>query len=115
MLSLSTTALCRVEKRINPYIWCAVGGILGWLIGLKTSSEGNSLVIENVLVGMFGAFMGGDFLVAQLNAGVVDDKVFRFSSLLLAIGGAAVALLALRLLRVVVGPVKSGKSRRTDA
>jgi uncharacterized membrane protein YeaQ/YmgE (transglycosylase-associated protein family) len=88
-----------------------VGGLTGWLIGVKTKGEGNASLVENVLVGVFGAFMGGDFLVSQMNGGVVDDKVFHFSSLILAIGGAVTMLLALRLLRYVVGPVRRSKSR----
>jgi uncharacterized membrane protein YeaQ/YmgE (transglycosylase-associated protein family) len=106
--------ICRMEKRINPYIWCAVGGLVGWLIGAKTAGQGNLSLIENVLVGVFGAFVGGDLLVSQLNGGVIDDKVFHMSSLLLAIAGAVASLMALRLLRHVVGPMRSGKSKSGD-
>ena len=70
------------------------------------------MLIENVLVGVFGAFVGGDFIVSSLNGGVVNDTDFKFSSLLMALAGAVVMLLALRLMRKLVGPMRAGKSRK---
>ena len=99
-------------KRINPYIWCVVGGILGFLIGKKGIEDPKQSMIENVLVGVFGAFIGGDLIVSQLNHGVVDDKVFKFTSLIWAIGGSVGMLMLLRVLRNVVGPMRSGVSKK---
>eukprot|EP01034_Spumella_vulgaris_P039168 gene39168-48377_t len=42
------------ESGINPYIWCLVGGAIGWL-ATKMAGGGRALLIENVLVGIFGA------------------------------------------------------------
>ncbi|HSH91790.1 MAG TPA: hypothetical protein VK996_17530 [Ramlibacter sp.] len=94
----------------------AVGGIIGWLAAITiVSAAGNKTVIlENVLVGMFGAFIGGDFVAALLNGGVVNDKVFKLSSLMLAGAGALVLLLVLKLMRHVVGPMKAGKSKKRN-
>ena len=69
------------------------------------------VVIENVLVGMFGAFIGGDFVAAQFNHGVINDTVFSFRSLALAVAGGVVMLMALSLMRKVVGPMRNSKSR----
>jgi uncharacterized membrane protein YeaQ/YmgE (transglycosylase-associated protein family) len=69
------------------------------------------VVIENVLVGMFGAFIGGDFVAAQFNGGVINDKVFTLGGLALAAAGATLMLLALGLMRKVVGPMRNSKSR----
>jgi uncharacterized membrane protein YeaQ/YmgE (transglycosylase-associated protein family) len=71
-------------------------------------------VLENVLVGVFGAFIGGDFVASQLNGGVINDKDFSFKSLALAVGGAVLMLLALKLMRKTVGPMRGGKSKARD-
>lgn len=73
--------------------------------------QGRIVLIENMLVGVFGAFIGGDFLVSVFNGGVVNDKVFHMSSLGMAAGGAVVMLVALRLMRGAVGPMKAGKGK----
>jgi hypothetical protein len=51
------------------------------------------VILENVAVGVFGAFIGGDFVAAMLSTGIVNDKVFSVRSLGLAIarGGDPVA------------------------
>lgn len=88
--------------------------MIGWLstrlaskalVGVTPTS-----VIESVLVGMFGAFIGGDFVAAQLNSGVVNNTQFTLSGLMLAVGGAVVILLLLKLMRRLVGPMRTGKS-----
>ena len=71
------------------------------------------IIIENVLVGMFGAFIGGDFVAAQFNGGVINDSVFTFGGLALAAAGGVLMLLALRLMRRLVGPLRNSKSRAT--
>ena len=73
---------------------------------------GRALLVENILAGVFGAFVGGDFIVSSLNGGVVNDTDFKFSSLAMAVAGAVVMLLALKLMRKMVGPMRAGKSRK---
>ena len=63
---------------------------------------------------MFGAFLGGDFLVSQFNGGVVNDTIFSFSSLGLAIGGALGLVVVLKLMRKAVGPMRASKSKARD-
>lgn len=75
------------------------------------AGQGRVVLIENVLVGVFGAFIGGDFVVAMFNGGVVNDKVFHVSSLGMAIAGAVVMLVVLRLMRGAVGPMRGSKSK----
>ena len=101
-------------KFINPYIWCGVGALVGFLLGAKRPDDPKLGLIENLLVGVFGAFIGGDLIVSQLNQGVIDDKVFKIGSLLWAIGGAVGAILLLRLLRRAVGPMPVAKKRKDD-
>jgi uncharacterized membrane protein YeaQ/YmgE (transglycosylase-associated protein family) len=70
------------------------------------------LLIENILAGVFGAFVGGDFIVSSLNGGVVNDTDFKIGSLAMAIAGAVVMLLLLKLMRKLVGPLRDSKSRK---
>ena len=104
-------AVSRLEYGINPFIWCAVGGLVGWLAATRGTGGGRIVLVEGVLVGVFGAFIGGDFVASQLNGGVVDDKVFKGSSLAMAVAGAVVMLLLLGLMRRVVGPLRAGKPK----
>jgi uncharacterized membrane protein YeaQ/YmgE (transglycosylase-associated protein family) len=76
------------------------------------AGQGKTVMIENVAVGMFGAFIGGDFVAAMISGSkVVNDKDFRISSLGMAIAGAVLMLVVLRLMRRAVGPMKSSKSK----
>ena len=84
---------------------------MGWAAGVMMKSGGRTLLIENVLVGVFGAFVGGDFLVSMLNHGVVDDKTFSMRSLAFAVAGAVVMLALLRLVRNAVGPLRASKRK----
>jgi uncharacterized membrane protein YeaQ/YmgE (transglycosylase-associated protein family) len=100
------------EHGINPYIWCVVGGLLGGAAGLLFKSGERIVIIENVAVGIFGAYIGGDFIASMLNGGVINDTDFSMRSLGLAIGGAVVCLALLRLMRRTVGPMQAGKSKK---
>jgi len=111
MMGRSTT---NRENGINPYIWCTVGGIVGFLAGLVMGSAERGVVIENVLVGVFGAFVGGDLLVSQLNGGVINDKDFSFRSLAFAVAGAILMIVVLKIMRKVVGPMHSSKTKTRD-
>lgn len=88
-----------------------MGGVIGWL-ATKMAGGGRPLLIENVLVGVFGAFVGGDFIVSSLNGGVVNDTDFKIGSLAMAVAGAVVMLLVLKVMRKMVGPLRDSKSRK---
>lgn len=76
------------------------------------AGQGKTVMVENVLVGVFGAFIGGDFVAAIVSGSkVVNDKDFRMSSLGMAIAGAVLMLIVLRLMRGAVGPMKALKSK----
>jgi uncharacterized membrane protein YeaQ/YmgE (transglycosylase-associated protein family) len=78
---------------------------------MLSTDNGRVALVENLLVGVFGAFIGGDFIAAMLNSGVVDEKVFKVGSLGMAVAGAVVLLLVLRLMRHAVGPQRAGKAK----
>ena len=94
---------------LNPYLICAVGAGTGWLAGIFMRSDGKIVRIEEMLVGVFGAFIGGDFLLSQLVGPTATGSMVQ--ALGLAFAGAAVLLVLLRLMRGVVGPLVSTKSR----
>jgi uncharacterized membrane protein YeaQ/YmgE (transglycosylase-associated protein family) len=98
-------------KCINVYIWCAIGAFAGWLATRMMNAPARSAQIENILIGMFGAFIGGEFVSAQVSGAAVATG-FHMSSLALAIAGAVVMLLLLRLMRKVVGPMQKGRSNQ---
>ena len=87
-----------------------VGGAIGLLIGLMMKSEGRIALLENVAVGVFGALIGGDFVVAMVTTGAVG-KDFSIRSLAFAVVGAIALVLILRLMRRSVGPLRSGKPK----
>ena len=87
-----------------------VGGVIGWAAGLMMAHGDRVLILENVAVGVFGAFIGGDFVAAMLSTGIVNDHVFSVRSLGLAIAGAVTLLLILKAMCKAVGPLRLGKS-----
>jgi uncharacterized membrane protein YeaQ/YmgE (transglycosylase-associated protein family) len=101
-----------LENVINTYIWCALGGILGWIAGVMMGGGGRIVLIENVLVGIFGAFIGGEFIAAMLNSGKVATE-FRIGSLAIAVASAVVMLLLLKVMRRAVGPMMPSKKKVT--
>lgn len=108
-VKIEASRLGALEKCINVYIWCAIGALAGWLSSRLLSQPSRSAQIENLVVGMFGAFVGGDFVAAQLNGGVTAPE-FRISSLGLAVLGSVVMLALLQWMRKAVGPLKRGRS-----
>lgn len=91
-----------------------MGALLGGAACLLAGSREKILILESLGVGMFGAFIGGDFVAALISHGKTNDTVFSMSSLGMAVGGAVVALGLLRLMRHAVGPqhVTKGPRRR---
>jgi uncharacterized membrane protein YeaQ/YmgE (transglycosylase-associated protein family) len=94
---------------INIYIWCAVGAVLGALAGAMMADKLKLTLIENVLVGVFGAAIGGE-LGGPLLAGSKDGQ-FTVAGLMMAIAGAVVILLLLKVMRGAVGPMRVSKGR----
>lgn len=61
-------------------------------------------------MGIFGAFVGGDFIAREFGGIKEGDTSFQMGALMLSIAGAVVALLLLHLMRRAVGPMKKSKS-----
>ena len=84
---------------------------MGWIAALMASDAGRILMLESIGVGIFGAFIGGDFMVAMVTSGVVDPKVFSTRDLAFAVAGAALMLVLLKLMRRAVGPLHVSKPK----
>jgi uncharacterized membrane protein YeaQ/YmgE (transglycosylase-associated protein family) len=112
------------KAAITFILWCAVGAGIGWLAGLLRSGGTAMTRVEEVLVGIFGAFAGGEFLYTLMTAPAVAaappafgvkvvEPPFTFSIMAFAMGiaGAIAMLLLLNLMRKAVGPMRAGKSK----
>lgn len=96
---------------MGPVVWCALGALVGWFGGRLGSEGGAVNKIEAVLVGIFGSFVGGEFLSTYLLADPSKPNLVQQAGL--AIVGAVVALMLLRFMRKAVGPpAKVTKKRR---
>ena len=74
-------------------LWLVLGGIAGWLAGLIVRGSGLG-IIGDIVVGIIGGFIGG-FIVSLFGGTGVTG--FNIWSLIVAIIGAVVLLLVVRL------------------
>jgi uncharacterized membrane protein YeaQ/YmgE (transglycosylase-associated protein family) len=67
-------------------------------------------------MGVFGAFVGGEFIAQEFGAVKPGDTSFQTGALMLSFAGAVVALLLLHLMRRAIGPMKKSKpiARKRD-
>lgn len=77
-------------------IWIVVGGIAGWLAGIIVNKE-SGLSVRDIVVGIVGAIIGG-FLYQQFG-GAGDVTGVNVGSILVALVGAVVLLLIIRLVK----------------
>ncbi|HEY8357485.1 MAG TPA: hypothetical protein VIL30_08475 [Ramlibacter sp.] len=74
-------------------------------------SDSKIMRIEEMCVGIFGAFIGGEFLPSVLGAAGAPAPGFSGLALATGVGGAAVMLVLLKLMRRSVGPMRNSRSR----
>ncbi|HQP27472.1 MAG TPA: GlsB/YeaQ/YmgE family stress response membrane protein [Candidatus Syntrophosphaera sp.] len=79
---------------LNLVLWVLLGAVAGWIASKIMGGE-NTLGI-NILLGIIGAVVGG-FVANAL--GIRYDAGFSIESLLVAIVGAIIVILIVRLLR----------------
>jgi uncharacterized membrane protein YeaQ/YmgE (transglycosylase-associated protein family) len=87
----------RRETIIN--IWFALGIVLGLLAWKMGGGHDKTKLIEDVLVGVFGAVVGGEILVPALVGQARAAEGIHFSTLAIGMTTAIVALVALHLFR----------------
>ncbi len=74
-------------------LWIILGALAGWIAGAITGSERG--LAGNIVVGIIGAFLGGWIFNQFGGYGITG---FNFASLLVAVVGAIVLILILRLI-----------------
>jgi uncharacterized membrane protein YeaQ/YmgE (transglycosylase-associated protein family) len=81
--------------------WIVLGLIAGFIASKIVNRQGQGLILDMV-IGIIGAFVGG-WIMTKL--GESDITGFNLYSILVAIGGAIVLLVAYHLIRRVTGDV----------
>ena len=79
---------------MNIILWIIFGALAGWIASLIANTNEEQGAIANIVVGIIGALVGG-FISRKL--GGSDVSGFNFLSLLVAVGGAVLLLLILKL------------------
>ena len=81
-------------------IWLIVGGIIGWLASLIMKTDAQQGILLNVVVGIVGAFLGGELgSMMGIGGGDINDGNFSLAGLLLSLVGAIVLLAIVNLFR----------------
>lgn len=78
-------------------VWIIVGAIAGWLASLVMRTNRQQGLLEDILVGIVGGFLGGLVLNALNIGGTVTG--INLTSILVAFIGAVILLALLRLVR----------------
>lgn len=82
---------------VNLIIWIIVGGIAGWLASIVMKTNRSQGLVEDVIIGIVGAFIGG-FVFDILNIGGDVDGL-NIGSILVAFVGSVILIFILKKLR----------------
>ena len=83
---------------VNIILWIILGGVAGWIASLIMKRDGQMGALENIVVGIVGAILGG-FLFNM--AGLTGDTGFNLWTLLVAIVGSVILLFLIGVVRRV--------------
>jgi len=84
---------------LNLLLALAVGGAIGWIVSPIMRSDRQQGVLLNVIVGLFGAFLGGFVLGPVMGGGNLLENRFDPMSLVVASLGAIFLLTIVALFR----------------
>ena len=84
---------------MNFIIWLIVGGLIGWLASVLMKTNGQQGMFLNVVVGIFGAMVGGWFISPLVGVGTINQNNFSLPALLVSFVGAAILLAIVSLFR----------------
>ena len=79
---------------MNIIIWLVIGGLVGWIASKVMNTDAQQGILMNVIVGIFGAVLGGWLLSPMVGASTIKQGDFSLASLLVSFIG-AIALLAI--------------------
>ncbi|MBC5764556.1 GlsB/YeaQ/YmgE family stress response membrane protein [Ramlibacter albus] len=88
-----------------------LGAAMGWLAGTLAGNATHGSRIEDIAVGIFGAFLGGELLYNALRLPAVTDGFNGLAMGLAAVCGGGMVLL-LALFRKANGPLKPHRTRK---
>ena len=81
---------------MNFIVWIIFGALAGWIASIITGKNHKINGIANIIIGMFGAFVG----VGIMNTlDVAVPQGFSLMGFLVAVGGAVLLIIATRLIR----------------
>ena len=84
---------------MNFIIWLVVGGLIGWVASMVMKTDAQQGMILNVVVGIFGAMLGGWFLAPMFGTGTINSNDFSLAGLGVSLLGAIVLLAIVNLFR----------------
>ena len=78
---------------MNIVLWIIFGGVAGWLASVLVGNDAQMGVLENIVVGIIGAFLGG-WIADKLGAGGAPgaDRPTGIMSFVTAVLGAIILL-----------------------
>ncbi|MEO5950114.1 MAG: GlsB/YeaQ/YmgE family stress response membrane protein [Candidatus Saccharimonadales bacterium] len=78
---------------MNIIGWIVLGGLAGWVASMIMGRDAQQGILGNIVVGIIGAFIGGFVMSLFGGSGVTG---FNFTSFLVALLGAVIALWVLK-------------------
>ncbi len=81
---------------INFIIWIIFGAVAGWVASILTGKNRKMNGIANVVIGIFGAFIGAGIMSIS---GIPVPNPISFMGFVVAVGGAVVLIIAMGLVR----------------
>lgn len=83
---------------MNIIVWLIVGGLIGWVASILMGTDGRQGLLINVVVGIFGAALGGWFFGG---GATINQGSLSVYSIMVSLVGAVVLIAVLKLLRRV--------------
>jgi uncharacterized membrane protein YeaQ/YmgE (transglycosylase-associated protein family) len=84
---------------MNIVVWLIVGGIIGWLASIVMRTNAQQGILQNIVVGVVGAFVAGWFLTPLFGISTINQNNFSMPALLVSLLGAVLLLAAVSLFR----------------
>jgi uncharacterized membrane protein YeaQ/YmgE (transglycosylase-associated protein family) len=84
---------------MNIVVWLIVGGIIGWLASIVMRTNAQQGILQNIVVGVVGAFVAGWFLTPLFGISTINQNNFSMPALLVSLLGAILLLAVVSLFR----------------
>ena len=81
-------------------IWLVSGGLIGWLASMVMGTNDRQGLVQNVLVGIVGGFLGSWLLGSALGTSTIIDGDLSMSGLFVSFLGSLILLVVARLARI---------------